>query len=174
MNKIFLFIGLTVVLLTFSACFSPAEPTCRKECKKDGENLPLWICSPKASGKIVVVSSSKKSPAGSGFQRAMASANSVAMIIDKIVNRARKKLMKAGIEPGEMKESLVSGKKFLAEVVRDHIKHLKVWDKTKDGTLYLMVGIPHKVFNTYVEDVIKRLLSFNKSDYDKYYKNKKH
>ena len=149
-----------LVAATISGCGAPApeaEPDFR--CKQENVLAPKWTCNPFAEGSYAGVGVAKKSKAGIGHMRRIATANGRSDLAQQIKSQVKDKVETFTRTTGNGEQETVDQvstavSKQVAKIDLQGSKAIDSW-QSPAGTLYLLVTVPEATVNKEVKSAVQ-------------------
>lgn len=173
MKKYFAF-GISLLIL--SGCASKTnEITKNVTCQIENEKAPSWICiGGNVKGYLTAVGSAQKSPLGFSFQKTEA-VSAARDALSRNIETKVKNLFKRFESTTGTKKNLVAEKvlvnvsKQVSKTTLKNSRILTIW-QSKNGTLYVLVGIPNSEIKNALTDTVNKNELFQRALAEKYQK----
>jgi len=166
MKRVGLLLG---VVLFFVGCGNSPQPKINNTCVINGEKAPDWICEGGVNMKegIFAVGSAAKSPLGFTFQRNEAIAQArdelARQIGIRVKNMVKTYMSSTGVGDSQTAERVSTQvSKQLSYQVLHGSRLLKMW-QSKNGTIYVLVGLNKNYVKNVLKDNIKTTFKNNKA-----------
>ena len=128
-------------------------------CKQENVRAPKWTCVPMVEGAYAGVGIAKKSSAGMGHMRRIATANGRSDLAQQIKSQVKDKVeiftRTTGNGDAETVDQVTTAvSKQVAKVDLQGSKGVDVWT-SPSGSLYMLVTVPEATVNGVVKDAVK-------------------
>ena len=149
-----------LIAATISGCGgAEPEPEADFRCKQENVLAPKWTCNPFAEGSYAGVGIAKKSKAGMGHMRRIATANGRSDLAQQIKSQVKDKVetftRTTGDGDAETVDQVTTAvSKQVAKIDLQGSKAIESW-QSPAGTLYLLVAVPEATVNQEVKEAVK-------------------
>ncbi len=149
-----------LIAATISGCGGAApKPEADFRCKQENVLAPKWTCNPFAEGAYAGVGIAKKSAAGMGHMRRVATANGRSDLAQQIKSQVKDKVetftRTTGDGDAETVDQVTTAvSKQVAKINLEGSKAVDSW-QAPSGALYLLVTVPESTVNGEVKKAVK-------------------
>ena len=148
-----------LIAASISGCGGAApEPEADFRCKQENTLAPQWTCVPMAEGAYAGVGIAKKSAAGMGHMRRIATANGRSDLAQQIKSQVKDKVETFTRTTGNGEQETVDSvstavSKQVAKIDLQGSKAVQSW-QAPSGALYLLVTVPEATVNQEVKAAV--------------------